>query len=296
MSMELMVKAMKTKVGSPLRKLVLLKLADNANDQGECWPSYQYIADQCEISRRSVMSHLDELIKVGLITKTIRKGQKGNSSNVYLLNFYKLIPVTNDKGVITTYHLPSAGDSPSSPTLKPSSEGGSPPSATLSPPSAGDSLGGSAGDSPRTYHSLESVNEPVNESKDTCSPSANERLTNQNYLKSRFDEFYGGYGKKVNRAGAVKAFSKINLPTQDRELFVSSIIDSARRWGDLYRIAPSDQKAFQPHPASWISGKRWEDEALPTLRQALMAGSAPMIGSPRDQVNDSLTDIHNTDW
>jgi hypothetical protein len=45
MSMELMVKAMKTKVGNPLRKLVLVKLADNASDQGECWPSYQHIAD-----------------------------------------------------------------------------------------------------------------------------------------------------------------------------------------------------------------------------------------------------------
>lgn len=32
MSMDLMVKAMKIKVGNPLRKLVLLKLADNASD------------------------------------------------------------------------------------------------------------------------------------------------------------------------------------------------------------------------------------------------------------------------
>ena len=59
MSMELMVKAMKAKVGNPLRKLVLIKLADNANDQGECWPSYQNIAEQCEITRRSVMNHVN---------------------------------------------------------------------------------------------------------------------------------------------------------------------------------------------------------------------------------------------
>lgn len=131
---------------------------------------------------------------------------------------------------------------------------------------------------------------------DTCSPSANERLTNQNYLKSRFDEFYEVYGKKVNRSGAEKAFSKIKLPAQHRDLFVSSIIDAARRWGELFQAAPSDQKAFQPHPASWINGKRWEDEALPALRQALPVGGVPVIGSPRDEVNDSLTDIHNTDW
>ncbi|SUU98735.1 Uncharacterised protein [Avibacterium paragallinarum] len=37
MSMLLMVKAMQCKVGNPTRKLVLLKLADNANDEGICF-------------------------------------------------------------------------------------------------------------------------------------------------------------------------------------------------------------------------------------------------------------------
>ena len=85
MSMELMVKAMKIRVGNPLRKLVLIKLADNASDQGECWPSYQHIADQCEISKRSVMNHITALCESGLVKKVSRKGEKGNSSNIYLL-------------------------------------------------------------------------------------------------------------------------------------------------------------------------------------------------------------------
>ncbi|MDQ5184108.1 helix-turn-helix domain-containing protein [Klebsiella variicola subsp. variicola] len=86
MSMDLMVRAMKIKVGNPLRKLVLLKLADNASDLGECWPSYQHIADQCEISKRSVMNHIQALCECGLIKKELRTGPKGNSSNVYQLN------------------------------------------------------------------------------------------------------------------------------------------------------------------------------------------------------------------
>lgn len=76
MSMELMVKAMKVKVGNPLRKLVLLKLADNASDHGECWPSYQHIADQCEISKRSVMIHIDALCECGLVKKNFAEVQK----------------------------------------------------------------------------------------------------------------------------------------------------------------------------------------------------------------------------
>ncbi|WP_196766187.1 helix-turn-helix domain-containing protein, partial [Pseudomonas putida] len=85
MSMELMVKAMKTKVGNPLRKLVLIKLADNANDMGECWPSYQHIADQCEIGRSTVKVHIRELEKSGLLRREFRRKGELNQSNVFHL-------------------------------------------------------------------------------------------------------------------------------------------------------------------------------------------------------------------
>ena len=58
MSLILMAQTLKLKVGNPLRKLVLLKLADNANDNGECWPSHGNIADHCEISERSAKAHV----------------------------------------------------------------------------------------------------------------------------------------------------------------------------------------------------------------------------------------------
>ncbi len=141
MSMELMVKAMKIRVGNPLRKLVLIKLADNASDQGECWPSYQHIADQCEISKRSVMNHIAALCESGLVKKVTRKGEKGNSSNIYLL------------------HLDGAGDSLGG------SANNSLSGAANSLGSAGVAPGGSAGDSPRTSHSFEPVKEPVNDLK-----------------------------------------------------------------------------------------------------------------------------------
>lgn len=89
MSMLLTAQALKLKVGNPTRKLVLVKLADNANDEGECFPSYQYIADHCEVSRRSVISHIEELIKMGLVEKKSRKNQDGSSSNLYILRLEK---------------------------------------------------------------------------------------------------------------------------------------------------------------------------------------------------------------
>lgn len=86
MSMMLMVQALKTKVGSPLRKLVLVKLADQANDDGECWPSYQSIAEACEMSRRTVISHIEWLEENGFLRRNYRKSKEGlNRSNVFVL-------------------------------------------------------------------------------------------------------------------------------------------------------------------------------------------------------------------
>lgn len=137
--MGLMVAAMRLRVGNPLRKLVLIKLADNASDIGECWPSYQHIADQCEISKRSVMNHITALCESGLLRKEIRKGgPKGNSSNVYFLTLDGGAPPA--PGVVKEIHQGGVGDAP---------------------PSESPALGGSAAAAPRTSHSFESVIEPV---------------------------------------------------------------------------------------------------------------------------------------
>ncbi len=82
-----MVEAMNTQVGNPARKLVLLKLADHANDEGICWPSYESIAKQCEISKRTVIRHITELEKQGLVQvfQRERNGHHHNQSNKYVL-------------------------------------------------------------------------------------------------------------------------------------------------------------------------------------------------------------------
>lgn len=86
MSMRLMVQAMKIKVGSSARKLVLLKLADNANDEGECWPSYSNISAQTEMSERSVMRHVLVLESAGMV-EIIRRPNQSNLFKLKLDDF-----------------------------------------------------------------------------------------------------------------------------------------------------------------------------------------------------------------
>ncbi|HDB9835901.1 TPA: helix-turn-helix domain-containing protein [Escherichia coli] len=87
MSMRLMVEVFHTEVGNPMHKLVLLKLADNANDNGECYPSYQHIAKQCEIGKSTAMRAIDALCEKGLLIKQPRYliGGKEQTSNFYVI-------------------------------------------------------------------------------------------------------------------------------------------------------------------------------------------------------------------
>ncbi|ECB3807400.1 helix-turn-helix domain-containing protein [Salmonella enterica subsp. enterica serovar Fufu] len=98
MSMTLMAKAMAIKTGNPIRKLVLIKLADNANDLGECWPSNQHIADQCEVGKSTVKAHIRELEKMGLLRRVFRRNGELNQSNIFLLTFDTPLANTNSGG------------------------------------------------------------------------------------------------------------------------------------------------------------------------------------------------------
>ena len=76
-----------TIVGSAKEKLVLLKLADNANDNGVCWPAMGYLQKHTELSRSSLLRSLKSLEEKGFIRVTRRKTEdkKQNLSNVYQL-------------------------------------------------------------------------------------------------------------------------------------------------------------------------------------------------------------------
>lgn len=146
MSFLLAGKAFSIKVGNPARKLVLIKLAENANDKGVCWPSYKHIADQCEMSRRTVITHIEKLVELGLLKKFYRKGEKGNSSNQYLLT------LDGEKSALAK---------PSENIAPPPSEEFAPPSAADSPPSENTAPPPSENAAPRIDHSFEPISEPV---------------------------------------------------------------------------------------------------------------------------------------
>ena len=190
MSMTLMAKAMAIKTGNPIRKLVLIKLADNANDSGECWPSYKYIADHCECSKSAVRDHIDALISMGLLVKENRPGVKngkGNASNLYCMNL----------------------DNP----MPPESTGMPPKSIAPMP------CGGT-----RTSHSFEPVIEPT----DPPNPQTGEGEERINSNAKKALEFYNE--KTGTRCRDLKPFVMMLTPTTTREGYTLDELQLVIRW------------------------------------------------------------------
>lgn len=96
--------------GSPVSKLVLFKLADNANDDGTCWPSIALLAEHTELGERTVQEHLKRLEARGLI-----KIERKTSGGVNLPNVYHLAvnpPARRGKVVQEPHHGDGAGAAP----------------------------------------------------------------------------------------------------------------------------------------------------------------------------------------
>lgn len=181
MSMELMVRAMKMKVGNPLRKLVLLKLADNASDHGECWPSVPYIAEQCEISERSVQNHIQQLVKDGLVRIEKRLAENGlNRSNVYHITI-------NSNGANAAPY----GESPA-----PRGESPAP--------------GGGAAPAPRISHSFEPVIESVNEPSNVPSDDGTPAQPKKDDYPAEFEKLWAEYPKREGSNPKNKAYQAWN--------------------------------------------------------------------------------------
>lgn len=72
---------------APAMKLVLLKLADRADDDGKCWPGMDVVAEACGVSERSVMRYIQQFEQMGLVRIDRRKGEDGRQkTNIYWLN------------------------------------------------------------------------------------------------------------------------------------------------------------------------------------------------------------------
>ena len=82
-----MSKVWELSIGSHTQKLFLIALADNASDEGVCWPSIRTLARKCDLSEPGVRRQIELCVQDNLISVVTGGGRK---SNVYQFNCAQL--------------------------------------------------------------------------------------------------------------------------------------------------------------------------------------------------------------
>ena len=86
MSFQAMSWAAEQNCPSSVSKLVLLMLANYANDRHQTYPSYKKLAELCACNERTVMRAINQLKELNLLTVTKRYGEDGKqTSNTFTL-------------------------------------------------------------------------------------------------------------------------------------------------------------------------------------------------------------------
>jgi hypothetical protein len=78
-------------------------------------------------------------------------------------------------------------------------------------------------------------------------------------IRAEFDSFWSVYPRKVGKDKALAAFEKIDVPVQ---VLIDAVI--AQKGTNQWQ---RDNGEFIPHPATWLNGKRWEDEVKTTCNE-----------------------------
>lgn len=103
MSVKALNQAFETKLNGNL-KLVLLALADSADDNMQCFPSFEHIAKKASVSRSTAIRTIEKLEKIKALKKQNRykKNKKENTSNLYTLTIGSINMTLHENDQIDT--------------------------------------------------------------------------------------------------------------------------------------------------------------------------------------------------
>ena len=215
---------------SATEKVVLLALADHANEHGLCWPSISLLVQRAHVGERTVQRAIQALEDGGFITRERRQRENGSDTS----NLYRLcLNVAQGGQAWTSVDQRGSGGV----NLAPHPVGG----VTQTGGEGVIQTGGEDGlhDTPRTVIK----NRKKEPSKDIS-------------VDSDFEEFWAAYPRRNGPNPKAKAREKYN---QMRRANVSHETLMA----GVNKLAASrkgEDPKFTPQAATWLNQRRWEDE------------------------------------
>jgi hypothetical protein len=209
-------------------RLVLLALADSADDSGSCWPSMLTLARKARVSERTVRRSVRTLEQMGEVSSVMGGGTGSNRYRI-LLDPRVETPVRMSAPVNGT---PGQDVRPgqSDPGVKQGKNG------RTSPVNLTGADTGVRGTVKRS-------------SKNKNSPSTD----------TGFDEFWDAYPRRIGKAEALRKYQA----AVHSGVTAAALLEAARRYALSAR--GTDPK-FIAHPATWLHQGRWDDDLSPPKR------------------------------
>lgn len=257
-------------------KIVLVALADFADEDGECWPGQDRLATMTSQSVRSIVNHLEKLEAEGWIKRERQTEENGRrSTNVYVLQ----APLERLRAPTRRTKTVRGGDDPSAKPADGAADGAVSPCAEAASgddtvPGAEAAHGPCANEStghvqPTTAH----IDEPSDEPSKNIYPDATR--------PPGFDEFYRAYPRMDGdpRTDAQQAWAR-RIKAGDKP---DQLIAAARKMAGVHKTE-SWRKA--PHAATWLTKERWKD----WTPEAAIPPAPPPVSAP--ELIGSAADLH----
>jgi predicted transcriptional regulator len=106
---------------------------------------------------------------------------------------------------------------------------------------------------PKENESNQQSNQQVTNNQPTSNHKQEQKNIKKEIYTSNFESFWETYPKKVGKGLAFKNYKNIREPKPSLQTVLSAIEiqNKSTQWQD---------KQFIPHPSTWLSQRRWEDE------------------------------------
>ncbi len=248
----------------PSTKIVLIQLAERHNkDTGQCNPRLSLLADDCEMSRASLLRHLGYLEEMGYVTR-VAQGRDfgGRAPSQYDLHMEQRSQIeTGGKGLISDEQRSQIGGGKGLTDETPYIE----PVLNQEEPSAQECA-------LSLFSEKEQQDSETETSEIPCSKKENQ---SKEKADADFDRFWQAYPKKAGKPAARKAWDKAikkDLPEK--------IISAAGRYATWLKepCKPGDFRPHAKHPQGWLNDERWND---PELQEATERPVSDMVRRAR---------------
>lgn len=284
---------------SPSEKLVLLALANFANEDMRCWPSQERLAADTELSVRTVWGALKTLEEKGVVTRIQRKRADGTrATDVVTLNFSAWSPPPTNPAKPTRK---SCETSPQSLRNQPEAVAG----LTSFDPSVPDPSVVNHLSSPASPIDVDLMSDcygdddaPAPDEHDDNAPGralvpviegvilGSELVRVSDDPRGKFDRWYALYPRKQAKDAAKRAFAKAL-----KRVDFDHLLERTAVFAEIWSAVPKAEKKWIPHPATWLNGGCWDDD-MDAVRSGRNGGTGTGTGGRGGQGGRSIADFH----